>query len=290
MKTAKTIYLIVIITLTVLIVGFFGARRIHAFGDFFSDVNIKKDSATVEPFKEIKLDADIANFTILEGDDYHVDYEYPDNMVLKGKVENEVLKIELKGKSGQSFGLFRIGKTGIKTAEPKITVYVPKGTELEKMSLTIDAGNINLADRFIGDIQMDCDAANVILQGITSNKVGLKADAGNIEIQDSTLGDCDFDTSAGRIDVDNTVMNSTEVKSDMGEINMDSVTFSKGKVDSEMGSVSVDGIFEELTSHTSMGKISVSGDSVEEAKLDLRVDMGEVSVNGSSRGSSYIKK
>ena len=69
MKTVKTIYLIVIISITVFVVGFFGARKIRAFSGLFSDADIVKDSVTVEPFKEVKLVADVANFTIVEGDD-----------------------------------------------------------------------------------------------------------------------------------------------------------------------------------------------------------------------------
>ena len=62
MKTVKTIYLIVIISITVFVVGFFGARKIRAFSGLFSDADIVKDSVTVEPFKEVKLVADVANF------------------------------------------------------------------------------------------------------------------------------------------------------------------------------------------------------------------------------------
>ena len=287
MKTVKTIYLIVIISITVFVVGFFGARKIRAFSGLFSDADIVKDSVTVEPFKEVKLVADVANFTIVEGDDYHVDYEYPDSMALKGKVENEVLKIELKGKKNQGFGFLKFDKNGIKSAEPKITVYVPKGTELSKADLTISAGNVNLSDKIFDSLKADCDAGNINLNKITANKVEIEADAGNIEINHSVLGDCEYHTSAGRIAIDNTVMNKVEAETSMGEIDLDNIIFANGEVNSDMGAITIDGSFDELKSHTSMGRISIDNEKLDTAKMDLSVDMGEVVVNGNGKGSSF---
>lgn len=287
MKTAKTIYLIVIILVTVAVVGFFGARRIRAFRGMFTDADIVKESVSLEPFKEIRLDADIADFTIVEGEEYRIDYEYPSNMTLKGEVDKETLKIELKGKKNNSFSLIRIDGNSVKTAEPKLKVVVPAGTDFEKVDLQIDAGNVTLSDRVIVELIADSDAGNFNLSKITAGKTNITADAGNIEIKDSTLGDCDLKTSAGRIKVDDSVMNSADAETSMGEIDFDNTTFEKGNIISDMGAVSVDGNFEELTCRTSLGKISVDSDSIDEAKLDLYMDMGDIKVNGESKGTEF---
>lgn len=290
MKTAKTIYLIAIIFITVVVVAFFGGRKIKAFRGLFTDVDVVKDSATLEPFKEIELDANAVNFTVVDGEDYHVDYEYPSYMTLKGDVDHETLKIELKGKQKDSFGFLRLDKGGLHTVEPRITVTVPKGSELAKMYLKINAGNVTLSKRIIEELDVDCDAGNFNINEITSNKVKVLTEAGNIEIDDSTLGDCEFGTSAGRISVDETVMNNVTVETNMGEINFDGTTFAKGEAESNMGSVKIDGNFEELKCNTNMGEISVDSESIDNAKLDLSVDLGEVKVNGNSKGSSFVQK
>ncbi len=289
MKAAKAIYLIVIISVTIFVVGFFGARRLRAFQGLFSDADIVKESVELEPFKKIDLKADVVNFDIAEGENYRIDYEYPDYMTLKGDVDNDTLKIELKGKKNSSFGFFRIDPNGngIKTVEPKIRVTVPKGTELDKVDLIVSAGNINLSDRVIDEIKADCDAGNLNLSKITANKTEIQADAGNIEIKDSVLGDSEYCTSAGRIAIDDTVMNSVSAETNMGEIDFDNTTFGKGEVNSNMGSISIDGTFDELKSHADMGKISVDNENKDNAKYDLSLDMGQITVNGDSKGMLY---
>ncbi len=291
MKTAKTIYLIAIITITVFVVIFFGGRKIKAFRGLFGNVDMVNDSVSLEPFKEIDLEADAVEFEIVEGEDYHVDYEYPSSMTLKGGVENDVLKIELKGKKNQAFGFFRIdpGKMSIKNVEPKITVTVPENTEFKKADLKIDAGNVNLSDRIIDELKADCDAGNFNLKRITAEKLDVTADAGNVEIKDSTLGDCKFDTSAGRIKVDDSVMNSVNAETSMGEIDFDNTTFGKGEVNSDLGKISIDGTFDELKSTASMGNIEVDNTN-DAAKYDISIDMGEINVNGDSKGTKFSQE
>ena len=287
MRTLKTLYLIVLITVTVFVVGFFGARRLKFFRNMFSGNDIKKESVVVEPFKSIQMDAEVSDFTIIEGNEYRVDYEYPENISVKGKVENEVLIIEAKGKSNSGFSFLKFDKKGINTIDPKLTVTVPAGTQLDKTNLTINAGNINLSGRTLTDLDISCNAGNITLGNVTSDKVNIKTDAGNIEIKDSTLGDCDFSTSAGRIAVSDTTMQSVDGITNMGEINLKDITLGKGDLESNLGAVSVDGDFERLKVLTNMGKISVDSEHIENAELDLQMDLGDITVNGTSKGSSF---
>ena len=287
MKVFKTIYLIAIITITVLVVGLFGARRFGNWFGFFGGQKMVEAEVDLEPFKSIELEGDVADFSIVEGDDYHVEYKYPSNITVTGNVENDVLKVKVKGKQNSSTGLFVFDKRGINTVDTTLVVYVPEGTQLDKVDLQINAGNVKISDFNINTLKADCDAANMELSEITSDNVDLVADAGNLEMDDCIFGDCKMVTSAGNISLDHSVVKDLEAETSMGRVELFSTTFEKGKINSNLGEISVDGSFNELTAETDMGKISVECENLDEAKLDLSVDLGEITVNGLEKGSHF---
>lgn len=284
MKVFKTIYLITIITITVLVVGLFSARRFGKWFGIFNGTKVVETRVDLEPFQSIKLDADVADFTIVEADGYSAAYKYPEKYTINGKVENGVLNIKVKG--NDAFYL-NFDNAGIRPADTKLTVYVPEGTKLDSIDLEINAGNITISDRIIDSVKVDCDAANLELSEITSDKVNVKADAGNVEISDSVFGDTQIDTSAGRVSLKDTSLGDLTVKTNMGDVNLDKVIFKKGSVNSNLGEVDVNGDFEELKVDNNMGAINVDNEKIADAKVELSIDLGEIVVNGDNKGTSY---
>ena len=287
MKTFKTIYLVGIIFITIFVVGFFGARRIGRMVGWFDNGGVVKDSVKLEPFTSIELDADYVDFNIVEDNEYRVDYEYPSNMNVNGKVENGVLKITVKGTPNTSFSFFQFDKTGIKTVNPSLTVVVPEGTKFDSVDLKANAGDIRLDERIIDSFKAEMDAADLELDSITAEKMNIQTDAGSVEIFDSSIGDLEVSTSAGEISMNSSVSDSVKVSANMGNIEFFNNTFSKGEFKSDMGKISVDGEFEEIKAESSMGEISVENENIGTAKVDLSVDLGKVSVNGVNKGNSY---
>jgi DUF4097 and DUF4098 domain-containing protein YvlB len=288
MKTFKTIYLITIITITVCVVGLFGARRFGRLSGLFGSPDIVKDSVKTEPFQEIQLEADVADFKIIEGDEYRVDYSYPSNITVTGKVENGVLKVNVRGKVNKNGNNFlRINGKGIQTVDTKLTIVVPEGSDLSKIDLSVDAGNIELKDRVFDDVVIASAACNVELYKITSDKVKITADTGKILVEKSTSKDAEFTLSAGALEVNDSTFDTVDVTGSLGSIRFDESDFTKGDIESSLGEVIVDGNFEDLTIKTSLGQIRVDSENIEKAKLNLSMDMGEIEVNGDKKGGEY---
>ncbi len=289
MKTFKTIYLTVMILTTICVVGLFGTRRFMIFKGWFSDADIVKESVQVEPFKEIILDADVADFTIVEGEEYRVDYEYPSNIAVKGKVENEVLNLSVIGKKNTGYGLFEVDGKGINTVDTKLTVVVPKGSEVKVADLTIRAGQIRLSDRDFDTLKADCAAGNLDLKKVKADKLEVKADAGNVEIDDSTFEDAKFTLATGALNVEDSVIGNLEAQNNMGTLTLYKTNFTKGTLESNLGKVDVDGEFEELKIVSNLGGINVDSENIENAKLDLSVDLGDIIVNGEKKTPAYTQ-
>ena len=289
MKVFKTIYLVFIILITIAVVGFFGARRIGRYAGWFDNGGIVKDSVELEPFTAIEMDAEVVEFSIIEDDEYRVDYEYPSNINVNGKVENGVLKITVKGSPNTSFGFLRFDNSGFKTVDPILTVVVPEGTKLDSIDMKVNAGDIRLDNRVIDDFKADINAGNMELDGITSEKMIIETDAGNVEIFDSTIKDLDIKTDAGAISVDQSTSEKVKAGANMGNIKFYNDKFSEGEFESDMGKIAIDGEFDKIKAESSMGEISIDSETIDDAEVEVSVDLGKISINGDNKGN-YFKQ
>ncbi len=290
MKTFKTIYLITIITITICVVGLFGARRFGRIGGLFGNPDIVRDSVKTEPFQAGEMQADIADFSIVEGDEYRVDYAYPSNITVTGKVENGILKVTVHGKNNYNNNFLRIHKKGIQTVDTKLTIVVPEESDLSKIDLDVDAGNIVLNNRVFDKIKIDSDACNVELNRITADFADISADAGRILVEKSALKDAEFKVSAGTLEVNDSTLDTVKAEGSMGSIRFDESDFTDGDLSSDLGEVVVDGNFENLQIKTSLGQIRVDSENIDKAELDLSMEMGEIEVNGEKKGGEYKKR
>ncbi len=243
----KKIYLFVIITITVLcvIIG----SIVHVTGFL---VRIGRGAEMFGFGKNAKKVTE----TLSEGDfsELSVDLDLG-NIVIKsgdGNVEwngSEELKPEVSAENGKLKIKQKDGRllTGA-ALNNTLTISVPSA--LKKLDVKSDMGNLDVS-------------------GITAGKTDLKVSAGNITIKDAGLGDLEADANAG-------------------DIRFDSLSAEKAEFDSNAGNIkgSVSGSFKSLKADTDLGNIELKLDCARsELTLDLKTDLGNVTVNGEKTGS-----
>ncbi len=289
MKVAKILYTVAIFVITGLVIMFSMGCRMG----FMNPLNILgtdgiktvSDTVKTEEFKNIDVDANVVNFSIEEGDEYSVKYELPEELEPTIDVNGDTLRIKSRKDPGVDLKFFDF-TNGIHTTKYSIKVIVPKGANIEDLTVLTNAGNIELDGRTFDDVDLNCNAGNVEMRYITCTSCKISTNAGNVQADKSDLGDLDLDTNAGNVDFDNTVMKNINIETDMGNIDLDDVTFVSGKIDTEVGNVEVDGEYDKLEAESEVGAISANS-SKEDTVFDISTQIGSVSVNGKSQGRSY---
>ena len=281
MKALKTIFIIAIFVITAGVIAYFAGKRFGIFGNVGESVS---DKITTGAFTSISVDADVANFSIEEGEEYAVEYTYPSNMIPTVKVNGDTLEINVHPKKGTGFINLNTGETAdVKT---KLTVIVPEGsTAFDTLNVKADAGNITLDGYTFDALDIDCDAANVNIKKVTSGKTKIDADAGNVQIIPG--GHFHKIKDAGNIEIEDTEAGNITIDTNMGNIDLQKTTFGDGNFTSDMGRISIDGTFDKVKADSDMGAISVDSDTIDDAELDLNVSLGGITVDGKSKGKSY---
>lgn len=78
-----------------------------------------------------------------------------------------------------------------------------------------------------------------------------------------------------------------DIITDMGQIKLVDSAFDEGEFESSMGNVEIEGNFNKLTADCSLGRVAVESKNAD-AKMDISVDLGAISINGKDiKGKSY---
>ncbi len=216
----------------------------------------------VEAFSDMDINLDASDIKILEGDSYKVEYKlYGNKPVIS--VENGKLIIKEKNEHKLRFHL---GES--KKLNPYVNIYVPKGTEFKGCKMDVDAGNVQIENQTIDNLDID-------------------ADAGNINIQSSALNTFTFDGAAGNIVIDNTKMDSMKADVDYGDVKISDSEIKAFKLDTDAGNTEI--------SSTRMDEVDITADAgnielglIGEAadySIDAKVDFGKLTLNGEKQGS-----
>ena len=277
LKMWKNIYLIILTLVTIgcIIYGIVkhtsGARHW-----FSSDQDYQKsDEMTVlnfESFDDIMLNVAIGDLSIVYGDAYQVEYNYPEKLKPEVNLRDRVLTIDQKqGKGGVNFFGFGNWDT-LGDMDYDLVITIPKDTKIGDVNLSMDMGNIQIDDINMEDLTIDADMGNIEANQISFAKMDMDADMGNIEMNKVVFdrGECD---------------------ADMGSIELKNATFDRLECDADMGSIEIDGDFQKLTANCSMGSVTVTTkEDPDDLTLDLSADMGVVTVNGKDKGREYYRK
>ncbi len=295
MKSFKALYIVLIFVATAIIIAVALFVRFGAFRNRTGNNSIKENitmvsgnvttqSYGIEEFEDIDIKGNVVSFEIVRGNDYSVEYRFPDNIKVNTDVDNGILKINISG-TGISMPFFG---NRFDSDNYKLTVYVPEGKTFGKFTAKLDAGEIKLDDAVFRSIDVEADAANVELTGVVSDSTRLEADAGNVELRKCEIGDLNVDTEAGNVEIRDSRAGDMEITTEMGNIELERSAFNDGNIRSQMGNVEVNGDFNSLTAQCQLGSLSVDPDNPDKVKLDLDVELGSIRVSGKNiKGRSY---
>jgi len=133
---------------------------------------------------------------------------------------------------------------------PVLTITVNPDCTLDSLSLNIDAGDVTIRD-------------------ISINKITGDLDAGNIEVYNSTISSFNVDCDAGNVQLNGGSIDSLFVELDAGNFEVYDITFTS------------------LNGSCDMGNIEIHDVDASAYSIDAEIDLGELTVDGSSCGSNY---
>lgn len=224
--------------------------------------NVKKEYTDIE-FTDVDIDLAFANVEFKEGNEYKVVVEYPAEYLPEVKVDGDTLEIKHNTKS------YSVQLNGINHIACDVTVYIPKGTELEKVKIATDLGNIELKGEYTFEsLNIEANLGNIEINSMVTDDLVINADLGSVELRDCNIGTLD-------------------ITADLGDVTLKNCKFESGEIQDDLGSIEVDAEFGYLEANCSLGALEVKCDNISDAKMDLKTDLGAVTVNGRSHGSSY---
>ena len=239
-----------LITVIAIMAGCF----IHIFnkGHFsWNPVRSKSVSDTIKLSGDVDtiiVDLDYAGVTVAYGDDIHVEYTLPENMIPDIELKNGTLSILQKNS-------VRFGGSG--WDEYSVMIVIPEDTGLDKLELNLDAGNFEIADIPCNELKIKCDAGNIELDKIEATNMKVDVDAGNIELTGCCADLLNVKADAGNIQLDDCTIDVFNADADAGNIDADNCTINSGDVKTDLGNISLNGEIGDVKTHTSLGLVDL---------------------------------
>ena len=156
---------------------------------------------------------------------------------------------------------------------PTLEITIGKDVKIDNFEMNIDAGNIKLegisADYLFGDI----DAGNIEIRDCTFRKVEFEVNAGNYNIKDSSIGTLNINTDAGNIEVKDTALENVKIEVDFGSVDIEDL----GDVDAYDINCEVDAGAISVGSSTSTGHYKSTGTGA--GSIEISVDAGNIDID-----------
>lgn len=160
-----------------------------------SSGKVLSDSGTLKQFENIRVDLGSVDISVVPGENY----SYTCSIASQNK------KPEISLKNGTLTIQNTAGSHGIRVvgfATPsKITVTVPRDTELNSMDVDLGAGDVNLEDMNIKEVTTDLAAGDFSAGSCTFGSVKCDLAAGDCRLKDTDLSRCKIDVAAGDADL-----------------------------------------------------------------------------------------
>lgn len=238
-------------------------------------------SETIGSFAGMDVELDAGSLTIEKGSEYSVSYEgYPQGKEPQYEVKGNTLVVTQK--MGMNWGV----KNGFPN-NCSVTVTVPEGVSPE-LDIKLAMGGIEAGDLSFGTVVLDLDMGACKMTGCSMASCNVDADMGACTFTNCSMTNCGMDADMGDITLTNCSFTDGTFSADMGSIDMTGASFVSADCDANMGSIEVSGSFSSLTADCDMGSIKVTtAEGSENASMDLKTDMGKITVNGQSQGSEF---
>ncbi len=257
MKPTKTTYIRMMTVITILCVVF---GTLYHMGNFFYNIGAlpvtlfrntgiaAKNVGSKESFEDVQsidLKVDCMEVTMKSHAGEKVLLSYSGQEKLRPEFSFHSGKLEIKQK--------KKGKVNLASIESKLTIELPEGKPLDRLSVDIDMGNIEMEDFDTEKFDLNLDMGNVEGKDFTAEKMDIDADMGNVTFEDVQINNLTADADMGNVIIHSKkdLSNHTfTCKADLGniEINGDNVgktwsaSGSEGKyeLETDLGNISVD--------------------------------------------------
>ena len=220
----KSIYLttITIITVICIIAGslyHIGGLALGLFDNLIphsdnSPGNVCAKELSVDEFSNLIFDTAVLNINITTGDNYTVSYKCNERLVPKIKSSDDTLTISQSERTNDK---------GNTTSE--ITVTIPEGAALNKLSFDTGVGEVNLDALTAADAEFDTGV-------------------GDLYVTDCSFATCDVDGGTGNLSFENCAFDKMDIDGGTGNITVTSSQSLDGymmDLDSGIGSITING-------------------------------------------------
>ncbi len=206
-------------------------------GDSSSSRNQVTYSEDINSFNRIKIDTDVMNINITEGQTFHLEYDCLENREPKFEVSGNTL--DVKQESARGWLRNHINY------KCSMTITIPSGTVLESTDITTDVGNININNTECKDFKTESDVGNIEIKSCIFEYSEIESDVGNIETSSSDLGITNIETDTGDIDITTCEFKDMQIYNDVGNVELynNKIDISNYTVDmsTDLGSIKVNG-------------------------------------------------
>ena len=199
-----------------------------------SDSHAILSKTEIDAFSSVNVDLKNLDLDIKASDDnkFYISYniETTDGMLpLSYQVQNDALNIvEKNGHESSSYIHIDInflqemlGQSHVIENSNKVTVYIPKKTDLSGFSCKMGYGDINVESLNAQKTVIQSEDGDITISDSTFNNLELSADLGDLKIKDTTFTNSQFEMMDGDVKAENVTFNEkNEFTSDLGDITL----------------------------------------------------------------------
>ena len=198
--------------------------------------------------KKVHADIDIADLTIQEGEEIHVDFQGDQDFEPEVTQKNGVLTITQRVES-RWFNIFKNNKKNV-----KITVTIPEGTELEELKTELDLGDTRLKNLKVSHCSVSTDLGDAKCEDCSFTDIRVVSAMGDVQIKNCSFEDLDVRQDLGDVDI--------STPQDLSDADL--------VLETDLGDVSVNG-------QNQKSKFSLSGDG--EIRVVVENDLGDIDLD-----------
>ena len=199
-----------------------------------SDSHAILSKTEIHSFSSLNVDLKNLDLDIKVSDDdrFYISYniETTDGMLpLSYQVQNDALNIvEKNGHESSSYIHIDInflqemlGQSHVIENSNKVTVHIPKKTDLSGFSCKMGYGDINVESLNAQKTVIQSEDGDITISDSTFNNLELSADLGDLKIKDTTFTNSQFEMMDGDVKAENVTFNEkNEFTSDLGDITL----------------------------------------------------------------------
>ncbi|HWL25207.1 MAG TPA: DUF4097 family beta strand repeat-containing protein [Ureibacillus sp.] len=271
-------------------VGLLTAELLEAYVEPTTDPTLEMEPIHVPHFKNVEIEADSADLTIIPSNDdkpYINVRDKDGKTVTKMEVVNDTLKILISRENTmKKFFFIQINVNF--SADVHVIIQLPK--ELyERIAIRNDSGKVQMANQQAKRMSVKTDNGKIILKSLLASEIKAETDNGRIEIEKSHFTNASFSTDNGRIIAKSSKSEKFEFSTDNGRIELNEVL---GEIYATTDNGRIEGYIPTITKPINFksdnGSLTLKTDEkIDNATVTVKSDFGRTSVYG-EKGKNFV--